>query len=182
MSSGLPSYTPWQPTLPYGTLQESQEQQALCYFFSEFTAVPQHYSVSRYSLYIAVKNLADMFTKASRGYLEYLLPVYFDAAPQSPLFAALSATALAAFSNRPGRKTLMYNAQKMYLTAVALIQKAVADPIEAKMDTTIVSVLLLGIPYNPISYSASECLIMNLQDCTRPSLAQNTASRHGANM
>ncbi|MCJ1385679.1 hypothetical protein MMC17_008802 [Xylographa soralifera] len=122
----MPNYTPWQPTLPYGTLPESQEQQALCYFFSEFTAVPQHYSTSR-------------------GYLEYLLPVYFDADPQSPLFAALSATALAAFSNKPGRKTLMYHAQKMYLTAVAQIQKAVADPIEAKMDTTIVSVLLLGL-------------------------------------
>ncbi|MCJ1287232.1 hypothetical protein MMC26_006580 [Xylographa opegraphella] len=126
MSSGLPNYTPWQPTLPYGTLQECQERQALCYFFSQFTAIPQHHSTSR-------------------GYLEYLLPAYFDAAPQSPLFAALSATALATFSNRPGRKVLMYNAQKMYLTAVALIQKAVADPVEAKMDTTIVAVLLLGL-------------------------------------
>ncbi|MCJ1392952.1 hypothetical protein MMC18_005824 [Xylographa bjoerkii] len=97
-----------------------------------------------------------MITKSTRGYLGYLLPIYFDADPQSPLFAALSATALAAFSSKPGRKTLMYNAQKMYLNAVAMIQKAVADPVEAKRDATIVSVLLLGL------YETVTCTESNL--------------------
>ena len=92
-----------------------------------------------------IDELTSFLIKRSKGYLEYLLPVYFDAKPQSPLFAALSATALAVFSSRPGRKTLMYNAQKMYLKAVAMTQKAVADPVEAKSDITIISVLLLGL-------------------------------------
>ena len=107
-----------------------------------------------------MKGPTNASTKTSRGYLEYLLPAYFTADPRSPLFAALSATALATFSKRPGRKTLMYNAQKTYLIAVALIQKAVADPIEAKMDTTIVSVLLLGMLSSPVSEFALECLMV----------------------
>ena len=80
-----------------------------------------------------------------RGYMEFLLPLYIKAAEESPLLASTAATALACFSKTPGRKMLMSEARKMYVSAVALTQKAISDPVEVKSDLTLMAVMLLGL-------------------------------------
>ncbi|MCJ1250290.1 hypothetical protein MMC30_007516 [Trapelia coarctata] len=77
--------------------------------------------------------------------MEFLLPLYINADSDSPLLASTSATALACFSKTPGRKMLMSQARKMYVSAVALTQKAISDPVEVKSDVTLMAVMLLGL-------------------------------------
>lgn len=77
--------------------------------------------------------------------MEYLLPLYVNAADESPLLASTAATAMACFSQTPGRTMLMCEARKMYVSAVALTQKAISDPVEVKSDLTLMAVMLLGL-------------------------------------
>ena len=77
--------------------------------------------------------------------MEFMLPLYINADLDSPLLPSTSATALACFSKTPGRTMLMSQARKMYVSAVALTQKAICDPVEVKSDVTLMAVMLLGL-------------------------------------
>jgi len=77
--------------------------------------------------------------------MELLLPLYINADSDSPLLPSTSATALACFSTTPGRKMLMSQARRMYVSAVTLTQKAISDPVEVRSDVTLMAVMLLGL-------------------------------------
>ncbi|KAL9116949.1 MAG: hypothetical protein Q9187_006519 [Circinaria calcarea] len=107
-------------------IPQTQEEQALCYFFSE---------------YIATSNRPANF----QGFMGCLEKLYSNAERGSPLNAATSATALAAFSVAPGRRELKSESRKRYGAAVSRLKVALSDPIQARSDGTLISVLLFGL-------------------------------------
>ena len=108
------------------TIPQSQEEHALCFFFTEYVLTSRH-------------------PEASQGYLGYLEKFYANVTGDSPLNAATSAIALAAFSATPGRRELRLQARRQYGTAVSRLKSALSDPIQAKSDVTLISVLLFGL-------------------------------------
>ena len=108
------------------SIQQSQEQLALSYFFTEYVLVPRR-------------------SNASYGYLEYLPPLYMHANLDSALSYATSAVALTALCAKPGRGKLRLEAQRQYGKAILRIQEAISNPIEVKSDLTLLSVLLFGL-------------------------------------
>ena len=82
---------------------------------------------------------------ATKGYLEFLLPLYKTDVPNGQFSTAVSAVALASLANRPNSKNLLPKAREIYTKALALTNAALRDPVQAKTDQTLSSVLLLGI-------------------------------------
>jgi hypothetical protein len=107
-------------------LTESPEEAALCYFFSHFTFVPRH-------------------SQASRGYLDYLLPLYASSSMDSSLASATAAISLATFGNNPCRNYLMHSAHEKYNDALVKVNRALRDPVKAKQDETLMTILLFSL-------------------------------------
>lgn len=108
------------------TILQSQEEHALCFFFSEYILTSRH-------------------PEASQGYLGYLEKFYTNAKRDSPITAATSAIALAAFSAIPGKRELRLQARRQYGEAVSRLKLAISDPVQARSDGTLISVLLFGL-------------------------------------
>jgi hypothetical protein len=115
----------WALSIPR-SLNQSHEQTALTYFFSHFILVPRH-------------------SQVSRGYLEYLLPLYINTSLDSALSAATSAISLATFGNHPDRKYLLDTAQGKYSEALIKVNRALQDPLQAKQDDTLMTILLFSL-------------------------------------
>ncbi|MCJ1225946.1 hypothetical protein MMC12_002595 [Toensbergia leucococca] len=108
------------------TLAQSFEQEAMAYFFSRFVLPP-----------------SDL--DAPKGYMEFLLPLYNEAKVESTLSATTAAIALAAFGNARGQESLLYEARKMYSSAIAKANAAISDPVQARSNQTLMSILLFGL-------------------------------------
>lgn len=102
----------------------SIEQQAFCYFLSNFVLMPRQGTV---------------------GYLDFLVPLYNADQTRSHLSSAFSAVALAALASRPNSRRLFPTALKQYDVALRSTNKALADPVQQKQDQTLAAVLLLGL-------------------------------------
>lgn len=112
-----------------GQIDTSMEAQAIHFFLSNWVLLPHQGS--------------------NRGYLDFLLPLLRTSPPDSHLSLTFSAVGLAALANRhsPGinsKGMLPYAAQK-YEKALKRTNEALRDPILAKQDSTLASVLLLGL-------------------------------------
>ena len=111
-------YIPSTPNTPI-------EHQAAHYFLSNFVLNPR--------------------TETSRGFLTFVIPLIKNEPPDTQLSTSFAAVALAAFGNRPSSRALLPIAGGYYSKALKRINAALKDPITAKSDQTITSVLLLGL-------------------------------------
>lgn len=112
-----PSSIPWSLTTPL-------EQQASCFFLSNFVLLPT--------------------SSTERGYLDFLIPLLKSTAPRGPIALAFSATSLAAFGNRPSSKSVSPLSGQYYLRALNKITAAIQDPAQATEDSVLGSVILLS--------------------------------------
>lgn len=108
-----------------GSISIPVEQQASAYFFSNFVLLPQH--------------------GATRGFLDYLVPMIKSDSPNSTLGTCLKAVTLASLGNRPHAKPLLMPAVEQYNRALQQVNLALRDPLSQKTDQTLASVLLLGL-------------------------------------
>lgn len=104
----------------------SIEQQAPCYFMSNFVIIPQ--------------------SGQMRGSFDYVLPLIKAEPPTSALSLSFQAVALASLANRPNARgsTLMYSATEQYAMALKAVNLALQNPVQQKTDQTLASILLLG--------------------------------------
>ena len=92
--------------------------------------------------------MARRHPEASKGFMEHLIPFYSKTSSKSPLAFATTATAL--FSTRdpcicPPTAFIEAKALANYVESLRLIKVAIQDPLEAKSDSLLVAVLLLGL-------------------------------------
>lgn len=83
-------------------------------------------------------------TKSARSHLDHLVPMYLDAPPDSLLQKATHAAALAALSNLRETPELLVSARREYGRAIRDVEKALNDPVAAKSDEVLMSVLLFA--------------------------------------
>lgn len=87
--------------------------------------------------------------ETSRGFMEHLLPFYLSSSSRSPLSLATTATALYAnrdvFPDTVAITAARKRATTNYVEALRLINLAIQDPKEAKSDSLLMAVLLLGL-------------------------------------
>ena len=102
------------------------EEQAPCYFISNFVMIPQ--------------------SGCSRGYFDFLAPMIMAEEPDSHLSVAFSAVALASLANRPNSKSsgLMQQAISQYAKALKAINSALQNPLHQKSDQTLAAIVMLG--------------------------------------
>ena len=100
------------------------DQQATCFFLSNFVLLPQQGAMTRY--------------------LHFLIPLLKEADPCSPLDLTFSAVTLAAFGSRPNSRALLPRAEAHYVRALKRINQALKDPKTAVADSTLSSVILLS--------------------------------------
>lgn len=130
--SSLTSYgrknqqTPW--TGLYTLLQKPQmdlDGQVTCHFLSNYVLIPRQGN--------------------GRGFLEYLIPL-LRAEEVAPQFkAAFDACAMASFANTRGDKLLVERALRIHSKALGAINVALNNPDTIKQDSTLASILLLGL-------------------------------------
>lgn len=105
-------------------LPENAEQHALCHFFTTYVPTTRH---------------------SESTFLGYLLPVWREAGSESALSAATSTVALIGLGNAPERNQLIHKARQNYSTAISKLNAAISDPVEARRDETLLSVLLFSL-------------------------------------
>jgi hypothetical protein len=108
-------------------LHEPIEQQASCFFFQNFVHTPRD--------------------STSRGWFDFLVPLMKADTADSVLSSAFSAVAMASLANRPNTKGrgLMPQAIGLYAKALKKINLALQNPTQQKQDSTLASILLLGV-------------------------------------
>ena len=104
-------------------LQVPAEDQASCFFFSN---------------YVEPAN-------AHNSMYEYLPAMYGSTHRDSALFFVITALGLAGLSNHKCAPQLMSEATLRYDAALHLVNEMLGDPVTAKADQTLVSILLLGL-------------------------------------
>lgn len=84
---------------------------------------------------------------STRGFHEYLLPLLKSELSDSPLHHAFNACALASLGNRPDASTSNLNSRALghYTKALAATHISLKDPDMGKSDSTLASVLMLGL-------------------------------------
>ena len=115
-------------TLPLllGPDPSSLEDLAICRFFSNFVLIPRHH-------------------EAFQGYLDILPSLYTNAPSESALVLATSAVSLAIAAGDPRCSRESILSRKQVGKAMAMIHKAVGDPVESLTDETLLAVLILGL-------------------------------------
>ncbi|KAL2072461.1 hypothetical protein VTL71DRAFT_11804 [Oculimacula yallundae] len=112
--------------VPIGALSIPLEQQAPCFFISNFVIAPR---------------------SQARGYFDFLVPMLKHESPDSHLSLAFSAVAMAALANRPntrGQRMLFGQAIGHYTRALKATNLALQSPVHQKTDTTLAAILMLG--------------------------------------
>jgi len=87
-----------------------------------------------------------------RGYLEVLYPIYQNAPSGSLVHQATQAVALASLSNGFKTRILRLEAQKLYGRALLEVGEAIKDPVKARSDELLISILLFSL-YEAITSS-----------------------------
>ncbi len=116
------------------SFMQCPEEEALCYWFLNLVMLPRH-------------------PESICGFMEHLLPMYQHAKVDSQLSLITTAAAFSALGKVPGRESLMPMATKMYSKALTAVKSALYDPIEAKKDETLMTVLLMclyEVSYSPL--------------------------------
>ncbi|KDN68437.1 hypothetical protein CSUB01_09602 [Colletotrichum sublineola] len=105
---------------------DSLDEQASCYFLSEFIIVPQ--------------------TPTARGYYRFLPRFLSGQKVSKCLYQTYKAVSLAALANRRtvNASAAMFHAQGHYVRAVRAVNKAIMDPQEVLDDQTLGAVLMLA--------------------------------------
>jgi hypothetical protein len=105
-------------------LPQNTEVGALCFFFTGYVTIARD-------------------PQTSRGFLEYLLPLYSNAPHDSPISQATSALAimLASMWSRKGIET--EESRRFFGKALAMTKAAIDDPQQNTTDETLMTVLLL---------------------------------------
>ena len=80
-----------------------------------------------------------------RGFVDLIVPYYGRASEQSPVQLATHAVALSALGNFPGRDHIATEASKTYGRALRRVGKAIADPVEARSDEILLSIMLFAL-------------------------------------
>lgn len=113
-------------TVPPG-LEFSTEAAATAFFFRNFVTLPQQ-------------------NGCSRGYLEYLIPVYNRARADSAIQAATHAVSLSALSNYPGNSRLKLDAKRAYGEALRKVNEAITSgPKSASSNEILLAVLMFSL-------------------------------------
>lgn len=81
----------------------------------------------------------------ARGCLNYIPSIYHADGEQSTLVASMSAVGLVALANASQHPELASHARAKYLEAIRNVNAALASPIESIKDSTLMSVISLGI-------------------------------------
>lgn len=103
------------------------QQQASCYFVSNYVLQRQ-----------------EIATGSSSGYLAFVLPLLKSATPGSAFELTFNAVACAAFASRPNSKQLLPATDHYYVSALKAINTALLNPVLAQDDSTLASALLLS--------------------------------------
>lgn len=113
-------------SIPHG-LDYSTESAATAFFVRNFVTLPQQ-------------------NGCSRGYLEYLIPVYNRARADSAIQAATHAVSLSALSNYPGNSRLKLEAKRVYGDALRKVNEAItAGPKSASSNEILLTVLMFSL-------------------------------------
>ena len=117
--------------------------------FNSYTLLPMTLTFSRElaSTAFFLKNFATPPRQKDsiRGYLEILLPIYQNAPADSLVHQATGAVALASLSNGFKTRFLRMEAQKLYGKALREVGNAIKDPILARSDELLMSILLFSL-------------------------------------
>jgi hypothetical protein len=81
----------------------------------------------------------------SRGCLNYIPSIYHADGKQSTLVASMSAVGLVALANATQHHELASHARAKYLEAIHNVNTALASPVESVKDSTLMSVISLGV-------------------------------------
>ena len=114
------------------TIVLAPECEAIPFFFKNFITLPQQ-------------------AESTRGYLEYLVPLYNRAQASSVLHMATSAVALATCGQYPGRQSLLREAVSIYGRALKKLKVDLADSTISKSNETVLAVLMFSL--YEVSYS-----------------------------
>lgn len=112
------------PSPPYSSLKPNVDDLGINYFFRHF-------------VFGARSN--------ARGCLNYVPSVYYADGEQSTLVASMAAVGLVALANTTQRPELASHARVKYLQAIHLVSAALASPVECVKDSTLMSVISLGV-------------------------------------
>ncbi|KAK4692838.1 hypothetical protein P7C71_g4449, partial [Lecanoromycetidae sp. Uapishka_2] len=102
------------------------EQQAICAFFLDFVLLPRN-------------------KDSVQGHLEHLLPLYKNAAADSPLSLATSSVALVISGSSTTRQSDQQLGRTIFGRALRKTSAAIRHPVECRKDETLMAVLLLGL-------------------------------------
>ncbi|KAF2134597.1 hypothetical protein P153DRAFT_352571 [Dothidotthia symphoricarpi CBS 119687] len=108
------------------TIILAPECEAIPFFFKNFITLPQQ-------------------AESTRGYLEYLVPLYNRARPSSVLHMATSAVALATCGQYPGRQSLVREAVSTYGRALKKLKVDLADSAKSRSNETVLAVLMFSL-------------------------------------
>ncbi|KAI4644247.1 hypothetical protein J4E93_006147 [Alternaria ventricosa] len=108
------------------TITLAPECEAVPFFFKNFITLPQQ-------------------AESTRGYLEYLVPLYNRARPSSVLHLATTAVAMATCGQYPGRQQLLREAVSTYGKAIKKLNDDLKDPAMAKSDETVLAILMFSL-------------------------------------
>jgi hypothetical protein len=108
------------------TISLAPECEAVPFFFKNFITLPQQ-------------------AESTRGYLEYLVPLYNRARPSSVLHLATTAVAMATCGQYPGRQELLREAVSTYGKAIKKLNDDLKDPVMSKSDETVLAILMFSL-------------------------------------
>ncbi|EOA85057.1 hypothetical protein ACJQWK_06987 [Exserohilum turcicum] len=108
------------------TISLAPECEAVPFFFRNFVTLPQQ-------------------AENTRGFLEYLVPLYNRAHPSSVLHLATTAVALAACGQYPGRQQLRRQAVSTYGKAIKKLHEDLQDSHKSKSNETVLATLMFSL-------------------------------------
>jgi hypothetical protein len=108
------------------TITMPPEYEAVPFFFKNFIALPQQ-------------------AESTRGFLEYLVPLYNKARSSSVLHLATTAVAMATCGQYPGRQELLREAVSTYGKALKKLNDDLKDPAMSKSDETVLAILMFSL-------------------------------------
>jgi hypothetical protein len=108
------------------TITMPPEYETVPFFFKNFIALPQQ-------------------AESTRGFLEYLVPLYNKARPASVLHLATTAVAMATCGQYPGRQVLLREAVSTYGKALKKLNDDLKDPVMSKSDETVLAILMFSL-------------------------------------
>ncbi|KAI9751848.1 MAG: COPII subunit [Chaenotheca gracillima] len=107
-------------------LEQGMTQRAICFFMANFVIQPRH-------------------QEAAHGHFRHLGPMLASGSSKSHVALAVEAVGQAALANKRDRAGLMPLANVKYSDALRSLKRAIMDPVEARSDHTLMSVMLLAV-------------------------------------